>query len=159
MFRRALLLAGLMITLAGGLTAATGSGTAIAATPAPACTTSAIIEIAHFAFNPPAVAPGQSSTGTMTALNCTDQPQQTSEIWSGRFVGPGVGIPPGCPAIDPIAFAVNFSPHGTVSTSVGYLVPLTCTATQLVVTADIHGKNGVLLAQGTAILNIVAAAG
>jgi hypothetical protein len=145
--------------IAGGLTAAIGSGTAAAATPAQACAVSTVIEITNFAFHPPAIPPGQSSTAALTALNCTDQPQQTSEIWSGRFVGPSGAIPPGCPAIDPIAFAVDFPPNGAVSTSVRYSVPLSCTATQLIVTADIYGTNGVLLAQGTAVLEIVPAAG
>lgn len=151
MFRKALLVI-LMITTGGGLTATAVSGTAVASPSA--CSVSTVIEIAHFAFNPPAVSPGQSSTATLTAVNCTDQIQQTSEIWSGRYIGPSTGTPPGCPAIDPVAFAVTFPPNGTVSTSETYSVPLSCTATQLVLTADIYGKSGNLYAHGTAILNI-----
>jgi hypothetical protein len=118
-----------------------------------------MIEITHFAFNPPAIPPGRSSAASLTALNCTDQTQTTNETWFGRFVGPTGGIPSGCPVIDPIAFKTVFPPHGTASTSVTYIVPLSCTATQLIVTADIDGKNGILLAQGTAVLEIVTAAG
>jgi hypothetical protein len=149
-------LAGVLIIMAGGFTAAAAGGTAAAAAPAQACAVSTVIEITSFAFSPPAVTPGNSSTATLTALNCTDQTQQTSETWSGRFTGPSSsGIPAGCPAIDPIAFGVTFPPDGTASRSVGYLVPASCTASELVVTADIHGTNGNLLAAGTATLQIV----
>lgn len=153
MFRRALLSA-LMIIIAGGLTTTIGSGVAAAA-PAQACAASSVIEIAYFAFNPSAIPPGQSSTATLTALNCTDQAQTTSGIWYGHFVGPGGGSPQGCPVIDPLPFVVNFSPHGIFSTSSPYTVPLSCTATQLTVTVNFYGGNGVLLAQGTAALQIV----
>ncbi len=152
MFRRALL-AGLMIITGSGLTVTAMSGAAVASTSA--CSVSNVIEIAHFAFNPPVVSPGQSSTATLAALNCTDQSQQATEIWSGRFVGPSPGTPPGCPVIDPVAFAVTFPPNGTVSTDVTYSVPSSCTATQLIVTADIYGKDGVLFAHGTATLEII----
>jgi hypothetical protein len=157
MFRKALL-SGLMI-ITGGLSTALGGGMAIAAAPAQACAVTSVIEITHFAFNPPAIPPGQSATATLTAQNCTNQAQQTSEIWSGRFTGPSGGIPPGCPAIDPISIGVNFPPHGAVSKSVTYAVPLSCTATQLIVTANIDGDNGMLLAHGTAVLEIVSATG
>jgi hypothetical protein len=73
--------------MAGGLTAAIGSVPAVAATPAQACPVSTVIEIEHFAFDPAAIPPGGSSTATLTALNCTDLTQQTTETWSGRFVG------------------------------------------------------------------------
>src|SRR5580698_2124447 len=151
MFRKALL-AALMVIIGSGLTVTAASGTA-AASPS-ACPVSAVIEITSFAFNPPAVVPGRSSTATLTAVNCTDQSQQTSETWSGQWTGPSTGIPAGCPAIDPVALPVTFPPNGTVSTSVTYSVPSSCTATQLAVTVDIYGNNGVLLAHGTAILQI-----
>jgi hypothetical protein len=152
MFRKALL-AALMIIIGSGLTVTAASGTA-AASPS-ACPVSAVIEIASFAFNPPAVAPGHSSTATLTAVNCTDQSQQTSETWYGQWAGPSTGIPAGCPAIDPVARPVTFPPDGTVSTSMTYSVPSSCTATQLTVTADIYGTNGALLAHGTAVLQII----
>ena len=91
----------------------------------------------------------------MTAVNCTDKSQQTSQTWFGQWAGPGTGIPAGCPVIDPVALPVTFPANGTVSTSVTYSVPSSCTATQLTVTADIYGNNGVLLAHGTAILQII----
>lgn len=149
-------LAALIIIITAGFTAAATAGTASAVTPAQACATSTIIKITSFDFNPASVTPGNSSTATLTALNCTAQSQQTTETWSGRFTGPSSGtIPPGCPVIDPIAFGVSFPAHGTVSRSVGYLVPASCTATELTVTADIRGTNGTLLAEGTAVLKIV----
>ncbi len=157
MSRKALLTPSMFI-IAGGLTATIGNGTAAAA-PAQACAVSTVIEITHFAFNPPAIPPGGSSTASLTALNCTGQPQTTGETWFGRFVRPSGGIPSGCPVIDPITYTTVFPPHGTVSASVTYTVPPSCTATQLIVTADITGKNGILLAQGTAVLEIVTAAG
>jgi hypothetical protein len=146
-----------MIIVAGGLTvAASASETAVAATPASACAASTVIEITSFAFTPPSVTPGHSSTANLTALNCTAQSQQTSEIWSGRYVGSsgGTNPPPGCPIIDPISMAVDFAPHTAVTTSLTYAVPLTCTATDLIVTVNIFGKNGTLLATGTATLVI-----
>jgi hypothetical protein len=153
MFRKALL-AALMVIIGSGLTVTAASGTA-AASPS-ACPVSAVIEITSFAFNPPAVAPGHSSTATLTAVNCTDQSQQTSETWYGQWAGPSTGtLPAGCPVIDPVAVPVTFPPNGTVSTSITYSVPAACTATQLTVTADIYGNNGVLLAHGTAVLQII----
>jgi hypothetical protein len=153
MFRKALLTA-LVIIIGSGLTVTAASGTA-AASPS-ACPVSAVIEITSFAFSPPAVAPGRSSTATLTAVNCTDQSQQTSQTWYGQWAGPATGVPPaGCPAIDPIARPVTFPPDGTVSESMTYSVPSSCTATQLTVTANIYGTNGALLAHGTAVLQII----
>jgi hypothetical protein len=153
MFRKALL-AALMVIIGSGLTVTAASGTA-AASPS-ACPVSAVIEITSFAFNPPAVVPGRSSTATLTAVNCTGQSQQTSETWSGQWTGPSTGTPPaGCPVIDPVALPVTFPPNGTVSTSITYSVPSACSATKLTVTSDIYGNNGVLLAHGTAVLQII----
>jgi hypothetical protein len=153
MFRKALL-AALMIIVGGGLTVTAVSGTA-AASPS-ACPVSAVIEITSFAFSPPTVVPGQSSTATLTAVNCTDLSQQTSETWSGQWSAPSTSAAPtGCPAIDPFALPVTFPPDGSVSTSETYSVPSSCTATQLIVTVDIRGIDGALLAHGTAVLQII----
>lgn len=157
MFRRALL-SGLMIIIAGGLATTIGSGTAVAA-PAQACAASSVIDIAYFAFNPSAISPGQSSTATLITQNCTDQAQLINGIWYGRFAGPSGGTPQGCPAINPLSFVMNFSPHSVISTSAAYTVPLSCTATQLILTVNIYGEGGVLLTQGTAVLQIVHATG
>jgi hypothetical protein len=155
MFRKTLL--AVLIIAGGGLMATAGGGTAVAQ--ASACPTPGVIEITSFAFNPSAVTPGGSSTATLTAQNCTAQTVQASETWSGQFAGPSTGTPgsppPGCPVIDPVALAVTFPPNGSVTSSVGYSVPSSCTATQLIVTVDIYGTNGVLYAHGTATLEIV----
>jgi hypothetical protein len=155
MFRKALL--AVLIFAGGGLTLTAASGTADAQ--ASACPVPGPIEIASFAFKPPAVIPGGSSTATLTAQNCTDETVSASETWFGQFVGPSTGTPgnppPGCPVIDPIAIAVTFPPDGSATSSVGYYVPASCAATQLIVTADIYGSNGVLYAHGTATLQIV----
>ena len=123
--------------------------------PAPAaCTSAQIIKITQLAFHPPAVAPGQIATAVLSAVNCTNQTQQTSATWSGRFLGASTGIPAGCPAIDPLALPMNFAPHAQLTGSVGYLVPASCTATDLQVTVLIY-KQGVLLAQRSADLPII----
>jgi hypothetical protein len=153
MFRKAMLIA-FTAAVAGGLMASATGGAEAAVRPAVPCATSTVIQIESFAFHPAAVAPGGSSTATLAALNCTDQTQQTSEIWSGRFTGPSGAIPPGCPVIDPIALPVTFPPGGSVATSVTYLVPPSCTASELVVTVDIDGQ-GRVLAHGTAVLTII----
>ena len=154
MFRRTLLIAAMVITPAG-LVAAAASGAAAAALPgkAPAAC-SGVIEITRLAFHPPGVSPGHLSTARLTAVNCTGASQHTSEVWSGRFAGPGTAIPPGCPAIDPISLATNFAPRGHVSSHVGYTVPQSCTATKLRVTVKID-KNGSVLASRTATLKII----
>jgi hypothetical protein len=126
----------------------------------PPCAGSTVIAITHFAFNPRSIPPGQSSTATLTALNCTDKPQQASDSWYARFTGPDGGMLPGCPVIDPLPpFADNFPPHGTVSNRLSYSVPQQCTATQLIVTAGIYGNDDIVLAQRNATLQIKTAAG
>ena len=154
MIRRAALIA-FAVAIAGGLMAATTDG-ASAAVPNTACaTSSAVVQIESFLFNPASVPPGGMSTATLTVLNCTGQPQVITETWFGRFTGSGTGIPSGCPVIDPLVMSAALPPYGTGSSHVTYLVPASCTASQLVITVDISGKNGVMLAQGTAVLLII----
>jgi hypothetical protein len=101
---------------------------------AAACT--ATIQITSLTFSPSPVTPGQSATVTVTAENCTDQPQRTSLMFVARFVGPTPSIPPGCPAIDPLPpQPAQFDPHGTFTSSLTYRVFSGCTATALRVTA------------------------
>ena len=138
--RRSFRISSVVLACAGAVSAA--GATAAAAAPASAaapaaCATTQTIEISSLAFQPPAVAPGQSSEAVLTAVNCTAQTQQASAEWLGRFVGPAPGIPTGCPAIDPIVFSMTFPPHGVLTDGVGYLVPGSCTATELVVTVEI----------------------
>jgi hypothetical protein len=126
-----------------------------AATPSPAvCASTKIIEITHFAFTPPSVTPGHVGTANLTAVNCTAVSQQTSTIWTGQYSGTGVGLPPGCPVIDPIAMQANFAPFGTFQGHVGYLVITGCKATRLSVTVRFD-QGSAVLAQATAVLNII----
>lgn len=153
MFRRTLLLAA-MVIMPVGLVAAAGGAAADALPGSTSAACSGVIEITRLAFYPPDVSPGHLSTARLTAINCTGTSQHTSEVWSGRFTGPGTAIPPGCPAIDPIALPANFAPHGQVSSHVDYTVPQSCTATKLLVTVKID-KNGSVLATKTATLKII----
>ncbi len=156
MFRKVLLTAAIAVmpaglVLAGGSLAA--ASTTSASTVAAACP--GVIQITHLAFSPPRVSPGQLSTATVTARNCTGQTQQTSVIWLARFTGSGPGIPPGCPAIDPLPPPqVTFAPFGKFTASAGFLVPPSCPATQLQVTFDVD-QNGAVIASKTADLIIV----
>jgi hypothetical protein len=128
-----------------------------AALAAPA-TCTGTVQITSLTFNPAHVAPGQSSTATVVARNCTNQPVQASVLFLGRFVGPSTGIPAGCPVIDPLPpRQVSFAAHGRYSTSVGYLVFAGCTATSLQVTARFTDATGAVLATRTASLPITAA--
>jgi hypothetical protein len=155
MLRRSLLVAAMVLMSAGLMAAPAGiAGASVAATPLPA-SCSGVIQITSLAFTPPAVAPGGTSTANMAARNCTGVTQQTSILWVGRFVGAGSGIPPGCPAIDPLPpQPLTFTPHGQVHASLGYLVPASCTATQLQVTVDIE-QGSTVLAHRTADLTII----
>ena len=143
--------------LSAGVVSA-GSAEIAAAATAPTspavCTSAQIIQITQLAFHPPTVTPGQSSSALLSAANCTNQTQQTSVIWSGRFLGTSTGIPPGCPVIDPIALSMSFAPYAQLTASVGYLVPASCTATDLRVTVQIY-KQGALLTQRSADLTII----
>lgn len=152
MIYRAALIA-LAIAVASGLMAASAGGAA-AAVPRTACAKPAVVKVKSFHFHPASVRPGGSSTATLKAVNCTGQTQQGSEVWFGQFTRAGGALPSGCPVIDPFPLPVRFPPHHTVSTGVGYPVSPSCTASRLIVTVDIHGQNGTVLATGTAILKI-----
>ncbi len=153
MLRKVLLMTAMVITPA--VLVLTGSALAAASTSTVPASCTGVIQITHLAFSPSQVSPGQLSTAGMTARNCTGQTQQTSVIWFARFTGSGSGIPPGCPAIDPLPpQQVTFAPFGRFSTSAGFLVPPSCTATQLQLTFDID-QNGVVIAQKTADLIII----
>ena len=112
------------------------------------------IQITGLAFQPRTVFPGQTSQATLSAVNCTNVAQQASAEWLGRFVGTVAGIPPGCPVIDPFLQSLNFPPLGQLTTTTGYLVPPSCTATGLVVTVEIL-QNGKIVTQASATLRIV----
>ena len=154
MLRRSLLVA-VMVLFPAALAAAPASLAAASGTPSHApASCSGVIQITRLAFSPRAVTPGGTSTANLTARNCTGTSQQTTAVWLGRFVGSGVGIPPGCPAIDPLPLSATFAPHGQLRSSVGYLVLSGCTATQLQVTVEIE-QGGTVLAERTADLAVI----
>lgn len=120
----------------------------------PTCTGTA--QINSFAFNPPVVNAGQSSTASAVVQNCTGQPIQASATWTARYIGSGSGIPPGCPAIDPVALNVALPANGKATTGLGYSTFAPCTATGLQATVTIT-SGGSTLASRTATLTIVSA--
>jgi hypothetical protein len=126
------------LTVAAALIISGGSNASAAAAGPAACTST--IRITSLRFNPLAVSPGQSSTATLHARNCTSQTQQTTTIWFGQFIGSGVGIPAGCAAIDPLPGPTTFTPHGTITLSSTYLVFASCTSTSLQITVQINGS-------------------
>jgi hypothetical protein len=92
----------------------------------------------------------------VAARNCTGQPQSTLVLWLERFLGPNdTGIPPGCPAIDPLPpQPASLAPFGGSTASSTTLIVPSCTATQLEVTARFTGPSGTVLGQRTADLPI-----
>lgn len=125
-----------------------------AATASPAC--SGDISISQFAFNPASVPAGQTSTLSLAAQNCTSQTLQGQTIWYGQYTWPGSGIPPGCPAIDPVAIPYTLAP-GALSTTTrldGDTIS-GCLATGLQVTVEFTVSNVGTVAQATAGLTIV----
>lgn len=140
------------LTVTAALTIAGGSSASAAPAGPAACT--GTVRITSLAFAPSTVPPGQSSTATLHARNCTSQTQQTTTTWFGQFIGSGVGIPTGCAAIDPLPRPATFTPHGTVTLSTTYLVFASCTATSLRLTVQITGSGGVLLATASTSLAI-----
>jgi hypothetical protein len=139
------------LALAAPLATAASSGP-MAPAPAAAVPTgcTGTVVIAQLRFHPHVVPPGASSTAVLVADNCTARRLTTSVQWEGRYVGPGPGLPPGCPAIDPIAMPADFPPHGSLTSSVTYTVLAGCRASSLRVTAMIRGSSGRLLAQESA---------
>ena len=148
---RRLLLATATVIVPAALIAVPGGVAAGAATR----TCPGVIKIDRFAFNPPQVTPGQGSTSTVVATNCTRHSLQASAQWRATWLGPsGPSVPPGCPVIDPVALPANFTPHGTSSFPFGWTTFPSCTATGLQVTVTFQGSSGAL-AQATATLTIV----
>jgi cellulase/cellobiase CelA1 len=113
------------------------AATAQAADPTPPC--AGPVQITSVTFNPANIAPGQSSTLTMTAQNCTAQEQQASFFAYGRFFrGSDTGIPPGCPVIDPLPpRTVTIAPGATFTATQGYTTFASCTADRLVGTVSL----------------------
>ncbi len=91
------------------------------------------VQVTSLTFNPVKIQPGQGSTLTMTAQNCTAQEQQASFFTYGRFYrGTDTGIPPGCPVIDPLPpRTVTIAPGATFTATQGYSTFASCTADRL----------------------------
>ncbi len=144
------------LVVAAGVLLADGAG-ASAATPAAAsgpAGCSGTVQITSLAFVPSTVAPGQSSTATLSARNCTAQTVQANSYWYGTWTGSTPGIPAGCPVIDPLPRGLTFAPHASVTVATTYLVFPSCTANALQLTVKIVGSGGVTLASRTATLAI-----
>ncbi len=131
-----------------------GAGTATAAaTPgaAPhACTGAGAIQITHFAFDQSTVTPGQMATGHLIAVNCTAQNITTNVVSYGRFTdNSSAGIPPGCPAIDPIGGSETIAPDAQYTMNFATLTFASCTATALQQFVTFYASDGSVLASAT----------
>jgi hypothetical protein len=113
-----------------------------------------VVAITSLHFHPRHVAAGGSAVVRVTARNCTHQPQTVTLTWLGQFAGPQPGIPPGCPAMDPVGQRSNVKPRGTFKAKLGVQVFTSCTATSLSETARLTGTGGTVLAEQTAALRI-----
>lgn len=138
----------------GGVAAASSAPGAASPGSAPGVLCAGGVIIDSFAFYPPQVAPGQSSSAVLGVTNCTATTLATTQTWTGRFIGASTGIPAGCPVIDPLLRTVSMPPQTEESTVTSYLVLASCTAVELQVTVTIRGTGGATLAQATAVLHI-----
>ena len=144
-----------LLFAAGGVAAASTSPSAMSPGSSPTVLCAGGIVVDSFAFYPPQVAPGQSSSAVLGVTNCTTTTLATTQTWVGRFIGASTsGIPAGCPVIDPLLRSVTMPPQAEVSTETGYLVLSSCTAVELQITVTIRGTGGTTLAVATAVLRI-----
>lgn len=156
MFRRTIGAAAALLTASASLALAAGTASAAASATPAVCSTSSVIVIDGFVFNPATVARGQSSAATLAAHNCTGQTQVVSETWYGRYLSAtGTGLPAGCPVIDPLERSVTFGPHAAVTSSTTYSTFAGCTASALQVTVSLTSSSGAALGSATATLAIV----
>jgi hypothetical protein len=130
------------------------SPAAVATASSPTSTPACVVKITAMRFHPRRVARGGSSVVHLRARNCTDQTQDASLTWLGSFVGATPGIPEGCPAIDPVAQPVSFTPHGRITASLGFVVFPSCTASALSETARLTAPDGTVLAEQAVDLRI-----
>jgi len=128
----------------------------VLATNAEAATCTGTAQITSTTFNPPIVAAGQSSTETVVAQNCTDQPIDASFTFFARFLGSSGGIPSGCVVFDPFVRQLTIPANGQVTTGIGYSTFAGCTATGLLATATVSA-GGTTLASQDATLTIISA--
>ena len=137
-----------VVVIAVALVGVSPSAAASAATP------SCVVKISAMGFRPRHVAPGGTSVVRVKAWNCTKQAQTATLTWIGQFVGPGPGLPAGCPVIDPVAQPITVAPRAQFTSSLGFTVFSACTATSLSATARLTDSTGSVLAAKTATLII-----
>jgi hypothetical protein len=143
--------------LLAGAGPANAAGAAVPAYPAPPQPSlcSGVLRVDSFAFDPPSVSAGGSSAAALTVRNCTGQTQAVTETWTGRFsTDTGTGIPPGCPALDPLPRPVTLAPRQRNTTATTYIAFASCAATHLTVTVTIT-QGATQLARTSAVLTIV----
>lgn len=155
-------LLGLGLAAAGPADAASTARPAAVVCPAASTPYSWPISVYGFSFNPGSVSPGESSTAVLVTANCTMQPVDTVQQWTGQWLAPAsAAAPTGCPAIDPLVQSVDYAPGSEVIQKEPYTVPAGCTATELQVTVQIASPTGSALpiATATATLKIAQPAG
>jgi hypothetical protein len=134
----------------------TGAGTVTTVTATlrfTACTDG--IAIDQFAFSPGVVTVGQTSTLTLVLRNCSSQTVQGSSDWIPEFTWAGTGLPPGCPAMDPVSFAYSIAPGGTSTATLGLGDPIaSCQATGIQATVNV-AVSGVTGTAATAMAKLV----
>jgi hypothetical protein len=135
---------GLFMVVTSVLPATTASATQASAPSSCA----GVIRITHLAFKPSAVRPGGSSTAYLTAVNCTNETQDASATWLGKFTRGLGGGTAGCPEIDPFSQPADFSPGGTFKSHTGYTDPGGCYARELQITVKIS-EGATVLAEKT----------
>jgi hypothetical protein len=114
------------------------------------------VSITQFAFSPPSVPAGQTSTLSLAAQNCTNQTLQGQIIWFGQYTWPGTGLPPGCPAIDPADLSYTLAAGASYTTTGQDGDTISgCLATGLQITVEFTVSNVGTVAQATADLAIV----
>jgi hypothetical protein len=129
----------LTLAAAATATAATAPGASAAV-----CATSFPIVVDGFAFAPSSVPPGGSATADLITTNCSALAVATTEMWTGQWLPlDATGAPPaGCPVIDPLLRAVDYTPGEEVAVNATYTVPVGCRAAELVVTVRITTASG-----------------
>ncbi len=148
-----------IVAVAASLAVAVAAGVLVLGTlTATAAACAGTVQINSLAFNPPVISAGQSSTATLVAQNCTSQPIQAFVTWAARYTGPGTGIPPGCPVIDPLQLNLALPAGGQGTSSMGYQTFASCTATGFQATATISA-GGSTLASQSATLTFAGASG
>jgi hypothetical protein len=113
------------------------------------------VTINQLSFSSPSVPVGQVSTLTLVLRNCGSQPVQGLTTWISQFTFGGTGLPPGCPASDPVALTYSLAPGATTTQTLGFADPIaSCQATGIAATVNV-GVNGVTGTAATATANLV----